>query len=118
MGFVLLGLATAQALGAGGAVLQMFSHGIIAGLLFAVVGRMIYDRTHTRDLTVLPGLALNRVIPFAAFTFVLVSAAAMGIPGFSGFAAEITILIGTWRAYPALVIFAGVGMVLTADRVQ
>jgi len=88
------------------------------GLLFAVVGRMIYDRTHTRDLTVLPGLALNRVIPFAAFTFVLVSAAAMGIPGFSGFAAEITILIGTWRAYPALVIVAGVGMVLTADRVQ
>src|SRR5271166_798446 len=114
MGFVLLGLATAQALGAGGAVLQMFSHGIIAGLLFAVVGRMIYDRTHTRDLTVLPGLALNRVIPFAAFTFVLASAAAMGIPGFSGFPAEITILIGTWRAYPALVIIAGVGMALTA----
>ena len=50
MGFVLLGLMTLSRLGLSGAVLQMFSHGIIAGLLFAVVGRMVYDRTHTRDL--------------------------------------------------------------------
>ena len=49
MGFVLLGLATLNTIGLDGAVLQMFSHGIIAGLLFAVVGRMVYDRTHTRD---------------------------------------------------------------------
>jgi NADH-quinone oxidoreductase subunit M len=51
MGFVLLGLMTLSQIGLSGAVLQMFSHGIIAGLLFAVVGRMIYDRTHTRDLS-------------------------------------------------------------------
>lgn len=114
MGFVLLGLATAQRLGVAGAVLQMFSHGIIAGLLFAVAGRMIYDRTHTRDLAVLQGMNLSRAIPFASFTFVVASAASMGIPGFSGFAAEITILIGLWRAYPALVAGAGAGMVLTA----
>jgi NADH-quinone oxidoreductase subunit M len=114
MGFVLLGLATAQALGAGGAVLQMFSHGIIAALLFAVVGRMIYERTHTRDLTVLPEFGLSRVIPFAALTFAVASAAAMGIPGFSGFAAEVMILIGAWRVYPTLVVIAGIGMVLTA----
>ncbi len=50
MGFVLLGFATANALGVSGAVLQMFSHGVIAALLFAVAGRMIYRRTHTRDL--------------------------------------------------------------------
>ena len=50
MGFVLLGLATANALGVSGAVLQMFSHGVIGALLFAVAGRMIYRRTHTRDL--------------------------------------------------------------------
>ena len=50
MGFVLLGLLTLNTIGLSGAVLQMFSHGIIAGLLFAVVGRMVYDRTHTRDL--------------------------------------------------------------------
>ena len=114
MGFVLLGLATATTLGVGGAVLQMFSHGVIAGLLFAVVGRMIYERTHTRDLGALAGMDLGRAIPFAAFTFVVAAAASMGIPGFSGFAAEITILIGTWRAYPSFVIVVGAGMVLVA----
>jgi len=114
MGFVLLGLATAQRLGVGGAVLQMFSHGVIAGLLFAVAGRMIYERTHTRDLFALSTMKLNRAIPFAAFTFVVASAASMGIPGFSGFAAEITILIGLWHAYPLLVPVAGIGMALTA----
>jgi len=95
-------------------VLQMFSHGIIAGLLFAVAGRMIYERTHTRDLFALSEMKLGRAIPFAAFTFVVASAASMGIPGFSGFAAEITILIGLWRAYPVLVPAAGIGMALTA----
>ena len=53
MGFVLLGLMTLNQIGLTGAVLQMFSHGILAGLLFAVVGRMVYDRTHTRDLAAL-----------------------------------------------------------------
>ena len=114
MGFVLLGLATASALGVAGAVLQMFSHGVIAGLLFAVVGRMIYPRTHTRYLDELSGMELSRVIPFAAFTFAVASAASMGIPGFSGFVAEITILIGAWRAYPLIVVITGAGMVLTA----
>src|SRR5207247_3929561 len=71
MGFVLLGLVTLNEIGLTGAVLQMFSHGIIAGLLFAVVGRMVYDRTHTRDLDVLQGLGLNKLLPFAAFTFVV-----------------------------------------------
>ncbi len=114
MGFVLLGLATANTLGIGGAVLQMFSHGIIAALLFAVVGRMIYERTHTRDLHALAGMNLGRALPFAAFTFAIASAASMGIPGFSGFAAEITILIGVWNTYPMLVGIVGIGMVLTA----
>jgi NADH-quinone oxidoreductase subunit M len=114
MGFVLLGLATANALGVSGAVLQMFSHGVIAALLFAVAGRMIYRRTHTRDLDQLSMLQLNRVLPFAAFTFVIASAASMGIPGFSGFAAEITILIGAWKTFPLAVWIAGIGMVLVA----
>jgi NADH-quinone oxidoreductase subunit M len=48
MGFVLLGLMTLSQIGLSGAVLQMFSHGIIAGLLFGVVGRMVYERAHTR----------------------------------------------------------------------
>ncbi len=114
MGFVLLGLATANALGVSGAVLQMFSHGVIAALLFAVAGRMIYRRTHTRDLDELSMLQLNRALPFAAFTFVIASAASMGIPGFSGFAAEITILIGVWKTYPIAVWITGAGMVLVA----
>jgi len=113
MGFVLLGLAAANALGVSGAVLQMFSHGVIGALLFAIAG-MIYRRTHTRDLDDLAALNLRRTMPFAAFAFVLASAASMGIPGFSGFAAEITILIGAWRAYPAAVWITGAGMVMVA----
>jgi len=114
MGFVLLGLATANVLGVSGAVLQMFSHGVIAALLFAVAGRMVYRRTHTRDLDMLSAMGLNRAMPFAAFSFVIASAASMGIPGFSGFAAEITILIGAWKAYPLAVLVTGAGMVLVA----
>src|SRR5256884_961662 len=114
MGFVLLGLATANVLGVSGAVLQMFSHGVIAALLFAVAGRMIYRRTHTRDLDALAGRNLSHALPFAAFTFVIAAAASIGIPGCSGFAAEITILIGAWKTYPIAVWIIGVGMVLTA----
>src|SRR6185295_3812479 len=87
MGFVLLGLVTLNEIGMSGAILQMFSHGIIAGLLFAVVGRMVYDRTHTRDLSVLEGMNLAKAMPFAAVTFVVASVASMGLPGFSGFVA-------------------------------
>src|SRR6266852_5954160 len=114
MGFVLLGLATANVLGVSGAVLQMFSHGVIAALLFAVAGRMVYRRTHTRDLDQLSILGLSRALPFAAFAFVIASAASMGIPGFSGFAAEITFLIGTWKSYPIAVWITGAGIVLVA----
>ena len=114
MGFVLLGLAAATALSVSGAVLQMFSHGVIAALLFAVAGRMIYRRTHTRELDVLAGMNLSRALPFAAFTFIIAAAASMGIPGFSGFAAEITILIGAWKTYPLAVWITGAGMVLVA----
>src|SRR2546423_7138075 len=114
MGFVLLGLATLNALGVSGAVLQMFSHGVIAALLFAVAGRMIYRRTHTRELDALSAMNLSRALPFAAFSFVIASAASMGIPGFSGFAAEITILLGAWKSYPLAVLITGAGMVLVA----
>jgi NADH-quinone oxidoreductase subunit M len=112
MGFVLLGLMTLDQVGLSGAVLQMFSHGVIAGLLFGVVGRMVYDRTHSRDLAVLEGLGLDRLLPFAAVTFVLAACASMGLPGFSGFVAELQVLIGTWQAFPLLAILAGVGIVI------
>jgi NADH-quinone oxidoreductase subunit M len=92
----------------------MFSHGVIGALLFAVAGRMIYRRTHTRDLDQLSLMELSRALPFAAFVFVIASAASMGIPGFSGFAAEITILIGVWKTFPIAVWITGAGMVLVA----
>ena len=114
MGFVLLGFASATVWGVTGSVLQMFSHGVIGALLFAVAGRMIYRRTHTRELDALAAMNLSRALPFAAFTFVIAAAASMGIPGFSGFAAEITILIGTWKAFPLAVWITGAGMVLVA----
>ena len=56
MGYVLMGIATLHTLGMSGAVLQMFSHGIMTALFFAAVGT-VYDRTHTRDITILDGLA-------------------------------------------------------------
>jgi NADH-quinone oxidoreductase subunit M len=112
MGFVLLGLMTLSQIGLSGAVLQMFSHGIVAGLLFAVVGRMIYDRTHTRDLTELQPMNLNVLAPFAAVTFVIAGAASMGLPGFSGFIAELQVLTGAWAVFPRLTILAGVGILV------
>jgi NADH-quinone oxidoreductase subunit M len=112
MGFVLLGLLTLHTIGLSGAVLQMFSHGVIAGLLFAVVGRMVYDRTHTRDLSELQQMTLNKAIPFAGVTFVIASVASMGLPGFSGFVAELQVLIGAWQTYPTLTVIAGVGILI------
>src|ERR1700727_1670675 len=112
MGFVLLGLMTLQQIGLDGAVLQMFSHGILAGLLFAVVGRMVYDRTHTRDLAQLETMHLSKAIPFAAVTFVLAGMASIGLPGFSGFVAELQVLIGAWHAFPLFAIVAGLGIVI------
>jgi NADH-quinone oxidoreductase subunit M len=112
MGFVLLGLMTLNQIGLSGAVYQMFSHGIVAGLLFAVVGRMVYDRTHTRDLAELSRLPLLRLIPFAAVTFVLAFMASVGFPGFSGFIAELQVLIGSWRAFPWMCCIAGIGILI------
>jgi NADH-quinone oxidoreductase subunit M len=112
MGFVLLGLVTLNQIGMTGAVLQMFSHGIIAGLLFAIVGRIVYERTHTRQLAELETMHLSRRMPFAAWAFVVAGMASMGLPGFSGFVAELQVLIGAWSVKPWWVAAAGVGIVV------
>ena len=112
MGFILLGLMTLNQIGLSGAVVQMFSHGILAGLLFAVVGRMVYARTHTRELAALGPMNLNHVIPFAAVAFVVAGMASMGLPGFSGFVAELMILVGAWHAFPLLAVCVGIGIVI------
>jgi NADH-quinone oxidoreductase subunit M len=112
MGFVLLGLMALNTVGRSGAVLQMFSHGIIAGLLFAIVGRMVYDRAHTRDLATLGELNLGQLMPFAAVSFTIAAAASMGLPGFSGFVAEFQVLMGSWQAFPTLTVISGLGILL------
>jgi len=114
MGFVLLGLAALNERALSGSVLQMFSHGVIAGLLFAVVGRMVYERTHTRELARLRGMTLYKLMPFAAVTFVIAGLASMGMPGFSGFPAELSILVGAWQAEPVWALVAAVGVLIAA----
>ena len=112
MGFVLLGLVTLKQIGVTGAVLQMFSHGVIAGLLFAIVGRIVYERTHTRQLAELERMYLGKRMPFAAWAFVVAGMASMGLPGFSGFVAELQVLVGSWIAKPWWTAAAGVGIVV------
>ena len=112
MGFVLLGLVTLTQVGVDGAVLQMFSHGVIAGLLFAIVGRIVYERTHTRQFGELEGMYLGRRLPFAAWAFVIAGVASMGLPGFSGFVAELQVLMGAWIAKPWWTAASGVGIVI------
>lgn len=93
-------------------MLQMFSHGVIAGLLFAVVGRMVYERAHTRELPMLESMRLSKAMPFAAATFVIAGFASMGMPGFSGFIAELQVLIGAWKAYPTFAVITGIGILI------
>jgi NADH-quinone oxidoreductase subunit M len=111
MGFVLLGFVALNADGLLGAGMQMFSHGVMTALFFAIVG-MVYDRTHTRDLGELGGLA--RKMPIAALGFIVAGLVSMGMPGFSGFVSEFPIFMGTWQAAPIAAIVAVIGVVITA----
>jgi len=93
-------------------VLQMFSHGVIAGLLFGIVGRITYERTHTRQLAELERMHLSRRLPFAAWAFVIAGMASMGLPGFSGFVAELQIIVGSWKLNPIWTIATAIGIVI------
>lgn len=111
MGIVLLGLASMNTIALGGAVLQMFSHGVMTGLFFALVG-MIYGRTHTRHIEEQAGLA--RSMPVLATFFVLTGLTSLGLPGLSGFPAELSVFIGAYRAYPIVTVVCITGIVITA----
>ena len=111
MGYVLMGFATLNSIGVSGAVLQMFSHGIMTALLFALVG-VIYDRAHIRDIGVLGGLT-KRMGLTAAF-FAVAGLTSLGLPGLSGFVAELMVFIGVFRAYPVLGMLGIVGAAITA----
>ena len=99
MGYVIMGIATLDSIGMGGAVLQMFAHGMMTALMFLLVGS-IYHKPHTRDINVLNGLASR--MPVNTFFFAIAGLASLGLPGLSGFIAEFMVFIGTFRTYMPL----------------
>jgi NADH-quinone oxidoreductase subunit M len=120
MGLVTMGFATMNATGMNGAALQMFSHGIMTALFFAVVGT-VYDRAHTRDIPSLGGFA--KILPIPALAFIIGGLVSMGMPGLSGFVAEVQIFMGLWSAdnvawyYPWIAMISATGIVVTAAYV-
>ena len=114
MGYVLLGVATMGAVGLSGAALQMFTHGTITGLLFITVG-LIYDRTHTREIPEMRGLMHH--VPLIGVVMLVAGLASLGLPGLSGFVAEITVFLGSLEVHPAATIAAVFGVVLAAGYI-
>ncbi len=95
-GLVLFALLMMSQTAVTGAILQMLSHGLMTALFFALIG-MIYGRTHTRDIRELAGLM--KIMPFLAVGYVIAGLANPGLPGFSGFIAEMTIFVGAFGAH-------------------
>lgn len=95
LGLVLLGICALNVYGLNGAGIELFAGGVMTGLMFSLVG-IIYERSHERDFSKLNGLV--KVMPLAAVGFVIGSLTAMGMPGFSGFPAEMQIFMGLWSA--------------------
>lgn len=93
-GLVLFALLMSTRVSATGGVLQMLSHGLTTALFFALIG-MIYGRTHTRDIRRLRGLM--RIMPFLSAGYVVAGLANLGLPGFSGFVAEMTVFVGSFQ---------------------
>jgi NADH-quinone oxidoreductase subunit M len=94
LGLVLFALLMLNKAAWNGAILQSLSHGFMTALFFALIG-MIYGRTQTRDVTKLGGLL--KVIPFISATYVIAGLASLGLPGFSGFVAEMNIFVGAFE---------------------
>ncbi|MCJ7658234.1 MAG: NADH-quinone oxidoreductase subunit M [Anaerolineales bacterium] len=114
MGLVMMGFATLSAEGLTGAGVQMFSHGIMTALFFAVVG-MVYDRAHTREIPKLGGF--SKIMPWLTVAFIIGGMVSMGMPGFSGFIAEFPIFMGVWKTQPWIAIVAAISIVITAAYV-
>ncbi len=111
MGLVAMGFATLNREGMIGAGVQMFSHGVMTALFFAVVG-MIYDRAHTRQIPELGGFA--KKMPLVAIAFIIGGLVSMGMPGFSGFVAEFPIFMGVWKFKPWIAVVSAISIVITA----
>jgi NADH-quinone oxidoreductase subunit M len=118
LGFVMLGLFALNAQGIEGAILQMINHGISTGALFLLVG-MIYEQTHTRELSVYGGLW--KIMPVFGAISLIVVLSSMGLPGLNGFVGEFAILLGAWGAGQtevygtvAYAAFAALGVIMAA----
>jgi NADH-quinone oxidoreductase subunit M len=98
-----------------GAVMQMVSHGLMTALFFAVIG-MIYERTHTRMVAGMGGLL--KVMPFISVVMIIAGLCSLGLPGLSGFVAEMTVFVGGWERsgafYRVATILACMSIVVTA----
>jgi NADH-quinone oxidoreductase subunit M len=111
MGYVVAGLASLSAAGVSGSVLQMVSHGLVTGGLFACVG-VLYDRTHSRDIAVYGGVSHR--LPHFSWAFLVMTLAAIGLPGTSGFVAEFLVLLGLAEYRMPLAALAVGGVILGA----
>jgi NADH-quinone oxidoreductase subunit M len=114
MGLVLLGISALGTTGLVGATYQMLAHGVITGLLFVMVGLM-YERTHTREIARLGGLA--RQMPIIATGLVFAGFASLGLPALGGFVAEVLVFIGAFERYEWAVLASIFGVVLSAGYV-
>lgn len=113
MGFVMLGIASMTPEGLNGAVAVMFSHGVVTGMLFFLVG-MVYDRTHTRMIAEVSGLSSQ--VPVAGGLLAFASFASLGLPGLSGFVGEFLSLVGAWASDIPVgwVVLSAIGVLLAA----
>jgi NADH-quinone oxidoreductase subunit M len=111
MGYVLMGLAAMNTVSLTGAASQMFAHGIMAALFFALVG-LVYQRTHTRMIADFGGLAHQ--MPRAATLFLITGLASLGLPGFFNFVSEFLIFVGAFKVFPVLATLSILAVVITA----
>jgi NADH-quinone oxidoreductase subunit M len=112
MGLVMLGAATLTEAGLNGSVFQMFAHGVMTGLFFALVG-LVYEKTHSREIFKMGGF--GRVMPGIATAFTIGGLSSLGLPATSGFVAEVLTFMGAWRsAHPWWLVPAVAGTFLTA----
>ncbi|CBI76409.1 NADH dehydrogenase I chain M [Bartonella clarridgeiae 73] len=111
MGYVMMGIFSANEQGIQGAIYQMLSHGIISAALFLCVG-VIYNRLHTREISAFGGLVNN--MPKYAVVFLIFTMANIGLPGSSGFIGEFLTLIGVFQINKFIAVFATTGVVLSA----
>ncbi len=111
MGFVILGLAARNTEGVTGALLQMFNHGVISGMLFLLVG-VLYDRAHHREINGFGGLGAK--MPIYTGITTLAFMASLGLPGLSGFVGEALSLLGAYDKFKMLTILSTIGIVVGA----